>query len=217
MRFVDTPGIITTKGTGKDNRSDIKDILRKSMKRPNTMLCVLMEPKEFSTNQIFDFCDDTFPKPKRNWMEDSIFLMTKFDKQLADSRSGSKANKFFREFLVMVSILILSLHPHCQRKISHKTNCLKNAKSSWTLQRRKKIISLKIGCLNTTYSLNPTRWTSCSTPIRKAESALSLRRKPCVRSCSKTLSCAFLKFFRPYELTLEIALKNIRLSRRRKS
>ena len=106
MRFVDTPGIITTKGTGKDNRSDIKDILRESMKRPNTKLCVLLEPKEFSTNQIIDFCDDTFPKPKRNWMEDSIFLMTKFDKQLADSRSGSKANKFFREFLDN------GIHPH---------------------------------------------------------------------------------------------------------
>eukprot|EP00979_Chaetoceros_neogracilis_P011309 scaffold2751_cov154-Chaetoceros_neogracile.AAC.3 len=99
MRFVDTPGIITTQGTGKDNRSDIKTILRESMSRPNTKLCVLLEPKEFSTNQIIDFCDDTFPHPPREWMDGSIFLMTKFDKQLTDSRSGSKANKFFKEFL----------------------------------------------------------------------------------------------------------------------
>ena len=99
MRFVDTPGIITTQGTGKDNRTDVKTILQDSMSRPNTKLSVLLEPKEFSTNQIIDFCDDTFPKPKRKWMDDSIFLMTKFDKQICDSRSGSKANKFFKEFL----------------------------------------------------------------------------------------------------------------------
>lgn len=32
------------------------------------------------------------------WTDNAIFLMTKFDKQLDDSRTGSKANKFFQEF-----------------------------------------------------------------------------------------------------------------------
>jgi hypothetical protein len=97
MRFVDTPGIISNKGTGQDNREDIKRILRETMKKPNSKLCVLVEPKEFSTNPIIDFCDETFGgRPK--WTRNSIVLMTKFDKQLEDARSGSKANKFFREF-----------------------------------------------------------------------------------------------------------------------
>jgi Dynamin family. len=97
MRFVDTPGIISNKGTGQDNREDIKRILRETMKKPNSKLCVLVEPKEFSTNPIIDFCDETFGgRPK--WTKNSIVLMTKFDKQLEDARSGSKANKFFKEF-----------------------------------------------------------------------------------------------------------------------
>lgn len=96
MRFVDTPGIISNKGQGKDNRKDIQDILRSTMRRPNTKLCVLLEPKEFSTNPIIDFCDETFGS--RKWTDSSIFIMNKFDKQFGDSRSGSKANKFFHEF-----------------------------------------------------------------------------------------------------------------------
>ncbi len=97
MRFVDTPGIISNKGTGQDNREDIKRILRDTMKKPNSKLCILVEPKEFSTNPIIDFCDETFGgRPK--WTQNSIVLMTKFDKQLEDARSGSKANKFFKEF-----------------------------------------------------------------------------------------------------------------------
>ena len=67
------------------------------MKRPNTKLCVLLEPKEFSTNSIIDFCDDTFGG-RNEWSKESILLMTKFDKQLEESRSGSKANKFFSEY-----------------------------------------------------------------------------------------------------------------------
>ena len=97
MRFVDTPGIISNRGQGKDNRKDIQDILRNTMKRPNTKLCVLLEPKEFSTNPIIDFCDETFIGD-RKWIENSIFIMNKFDKQFDDSRSGSKANNFFQEF-----------------------------------------------------------------------------------------------------------------------
>jgi hypothetical protein len=126
MRFVDTPGIIANQGvnyrnvlaiifmlnipaaahclfnsimksTGKDNREDIKSILRDSMKKPNSKLCELVEPKEFSTNAIINFCDETFGG-KGKWVNNAIALMTKFDKQLEDSRSGSKANTFFSKY-----------------------------------------------------------------------------------------------------------------------
>ena len=66
------------------------------MKKPNSKLCVLVEPKEFSTNAIINFCDETFGG-KGKWVDNAIVLMTKFDKQL-ESRSGSKANKFFLEY-----------------------------------------------------------------------------------------------------------------------
>ena len=82
---------------GKDNREDIKSILRDTMKKPNSKLCVLVEPKEFSTNAIINFCDETFGG-KGKWVDNAIVLMTKFDKQLEDSRSGIKANKFFAEY-----------------------------------------------------------------------------------------------------------------------
>lgn len=97
MRFVDTPGIICNESTGKDNRDDIKDILVSEMANPNAKLCVLLEPKEFATNAIINFLDEKIGRKK--WIDNAIFLMTKFDKQLDDSRSGSKANNFFREFL----------------------------------------------------------------------------------------------------------------------
>ena len=97
MRFVDTPGIISNKSTGKDNRSEIKTILQSEMRKENTKLCVLLEPKEFATNPIVDFCDESFGS-RDKWIGDAIFLMTKFDKQLQDSRTASKANSFFREF-----------------------------------------------------------------------------------------------------------------------
>ena len=97
MRFVDTPGIISNKSTGKDNRSDIKMILNSEMNKPNTKLCVLLEPKEFATNPIIDFCDESFGG-RNKWIDNATFLMTKFDKQLEDSRTGGKANNFFKEF-----------------------------------------------------------------------------------------------------------------------
>eukprot|EP00923_Selenidium_pygospionis_P053396 GHVN01092496.1.p1 GENE.GHVN01092496.1~~GHVN01092496.1.p1 ORF type:complete len:876 (-),score=178.78 GHVN01092496.1:187-2814(-) len=105
MRFVDTPGIIVNKGQGKDNRDEIKTILRSEIGKPNTKLCILLEPKEFSTNAIIDFCDETFGG-RDQWVSDATFLMTKFDKQLEDSRSGSKTNKFFDEFKFN------NIHPH---------------------------------------------------------------------------------------------------------
>jgi len=105
MRFVDTPGIISNKSTGKDNREDIKRILKNAMKKPNTKLCVLLEPKEFSTNPIVEFCDTTFGT-REKWTDNAICLMTKFDKQLEDSRTGSKANNFLREFKEN------DIHPH---------------------------------------------------------------------------------------------------------
>lgn len=97
MRFVDTPGIISNKSTGKDNREEIRTILQSEMRKPNTKLCVLLEPKEFATNPIVEFCDTSFGT-REKWISDSIFLMTKFDKQLEDSRTGNKANNFFKEF-----------------------------------------------------------------------------------------------------------------------
>jgi hypothetical protein len=67
------------------------------MRKANTKLCVLLEPKEFATNDIINFCDETFGE-REVWMRDATFLMTKFDKQLEDSRTGSKANNFFSMF-----------------------------------------------------------------------------------------------------------------------
>jgi len=97
MRFIDTPGIITNKLSGRDNREDIRRILQNEMKKPNTKLCVLMEPKEYATNSIIDFCDETFGVGN-SWRENSVFLMNKFDKQFGDLQSGSRANNFFKEF-----------------------------------------------------------------------------------------------------------------------
>jgi hypothetical protein len=97
MRFVDTPGIISNQSTGKDNREDIKKILRSEMQKPNTKLCVLLEPKEYATNPIVEFCDSSLGG-REKWIRSATFLMTKFDKQLNDSRTGSKANNFFKEF-----------------------------------------------------------------------------------------------------------------------
>lgn len=98
MRFVDTPGIIATHGSGNDNREDIKSILRNEMQRSRTKLCVLLQPDEFENNAIVDFCDETFDEPREEWMDKATFLMTKFDKQLVDAKSGSKANGFFKTF-----------------------------------------------------------------------------------------------------------------------
>ena len=97
MRFVDTPGIISNQSTGKDNREEIKTILRSEMRKPNTKLCVLLEPKEFATNPILDFCDDSLGG-RQKWIDNATFLMTKFDKQLDDARTATKANDFFGEF-----------------------------------------------------------------------------------------------------------------------
>ncbi|KAL7554148.1 hypothetical protein ACHAWF_018970 [Thalassiosira exigua] len=115
MRFVDTPGIIATQGTGRDNRDDIKSILRNTMKKPNSKLCVLVEPKEFSTNAIIDFCDETFGG-RGKWAKESIVLMTKFDKQLEDARSGSKANKFFSEYQENEIYPFLTITPTLDRE-----------------------------------------------------------------------------------------------------
>jgi Dynamin family len=97
MRFVDTPGIISNMSTGKDNREDIKTILRSEMRKPNTKLCVLLEPKEFATNPIMNFCDESLGG-RDKWIKNATFLMTKFDKQLDDARTATKANDFFEEF-----------------------------------------------------------------------------------------------------------------------
>lgn len=75
MRFVDTPGIISNKDSdGKDNREDIKTILSSEMMKPNTKLCVLLEPKEFETNLIVNSLDETFGD-RMNWVPKATFLM----------------------------------------------------------------------------------------------------------------------------------------------
>jgi len=57
----------------------------------------LLEPKEFATNPIVNFCDESLGG-RNNWIHDTTFLMTKYDKQVDDSRSVAKANRFFQEF-----------------------------------------------------------------------------------------------------------------------
>jgi hypothetical protein len=121
MRFVDTPGVITSKSTGKDNREDIKAILSSEILKANTKLCVLLEPKEFETNYIVEFCDESLGG-RDKWIHKAIFIMNKFDKQLEDSRSASKANGFFREFhkngcfphLIMTPTLAKENLPHAE-------------------------------------------------------------------------------------------------------
>ena len=85
------------------------------MKKPNSKLCVLVEPKEFSTNAIINFCDETFGG-RDKWARDAIVLMTKFDKQLEDARSGSKANKFFSEYHENKLMPYLTITPTLDRE-----------------------------------------------------------------------------------------------------
>ena len=98
MRFVDTPGIISNQSLGKDNREAIKSILRAEMAKPNTKLCVLLEATEFAKNPIVNFLDESLDG-RKGWIGNATFLMTKFDKQMEDSRTANKANTFFAYFL----------------------------------------------------------------------------------------------------------------------
>eukprot|EP00985_Skeletonema_marinoi_P003955 scaffold1734_cov76-Skeletonema_marinoi.AAC.2 len=118
MCFVDTPGIISNKSTGEDHRDSIKKILRDTMKKPRSKLCVLVEPKEFSTNAIIDFCDETFESTTngRGWKEDAIVLMTKYDKNLEDSRTTNKANNFFSEYHELGIFPYVSITPTLDRE-----------------------------------------------------------------------------------------------------
>jgi len=97
MRFVDTPGIIANVSTGQDNREAIKDILSHEMQKANTKLCVLLEPTEYATNKIIDFCDETFAG-RDEWINKATFLMTKFDKQFGDLPTGGKTEEYLREY-----------------------------------------------------------------------------------------------------------------------
>eukprot|EP00977_Amphora_coffeiformis_P000076 scaffold19_cov169-Amphora_coffeaeformis.AAC.1 len=98
MRFVDTPGIISTQDiTSADHCESIKRILRQEMQRPHTRLCVLLQPDEYENNGIIDFCDQTF-SDSEDWRGKATFLMTKFDKQLVDAKSASKTSGFFKKF-----------------------------------------------------------------------------------------------------------------------
>jgi len=115
MRFVDTPGIISTQGDGKDNRDDIKAILRKAISKPNTKLCVLLEATEFAKNPIIDFLDASLDD-REGWIHSAKFLMTKFDKQVQDSRTANKANSFFNEFVKVKVFPHLVVTPTWERK-----------------------------------------------------------------------------------------------------
>jgi Dynamin family len=99
MRFVDTPGIISTHSvTGVDNRQEIKKILTSEISKPNTKLCVLLEPKDLEGNPIVNFCDETFGN-RAIWATKATFLMTKFDQRLGDFQSAEKANGLYNTFI----------------------------------------------------------------------------------------------------------------------
>lgn len=97
MMFVDLPGIVSNVSKGIDNRDDVKEILRSEILKPKAKMLVLLEPKEFATNSIIDFIDQSLGG-RGNWVDRATFFMTKFDLRMTDSRTGSKTNAFFREF-----------------------------------------------------------------------------------------------------------------------
>lgn len=98
-RVVDLPGIISNKSTGEvDHREEIKDMIRTIMTDPRARLCVVLEAKEYDTNPIIDFLDESFPKGRESWIRQAIFVMPKFDNLVKDTRTASRANKFFEKF-----------------------------------------------------------------------------------------------------------------------
>jgi hypothetical protein len=124
MRFVDTPGIIENISTGsKDNREKIKTIICREVGKPNTKLCVLLEPKEFDTNSIINFCDENFGG-RKEWINNATFLMTRCDKHLGDVCTAFKSNQFFNEFFKNKCFPILLLLPSLQKIICHLTICI---------------------------------------------------------------------------------------------
>lgn len=99
MRFVDTPGIISNKSAaGVDCREEIKHILQAEMAKPNTKLAVLLEATEYDKNPIVDFLDESLGG-RQGWIGNATFIMTKFDKQMDDTRTGNKANSFFADYM----------------------------------------------------------------------------------------------------------------------
>jgi hypothetical protein len=99
MRFVDTPGIISNKSAGGvDCREDIKRILQAEIAKPNTKLAVLLEATEYDKNPIVDFLDESLGG-RKGWIGNATFIMTKFDKQMDDLRTGNKANSFFADYM----------------------------------------------------------------------------------------------------------------------
>ena len=93
------PGIITTKtADGKDNWESIKKITQEEMQARNTKLLILLEPKEYSTNSIIDYVDETL-RDRAKWLDKSIFLMTNFDLRMIVSVTGNKSNRFFARIL----------------------------------------------------------------------------------------------------------------------
>ena len=71
---------------------------RAEMAKSNSKLCVILEPLEYAANSTVQFFDDAFGETKK-WRSDSIFLMTKYDKQIESTRSANNANEFFKDYL----------------------------------------------------------------------------------------------------------------------
>jgi hypothetical protein len=84
------------------------------LSKPNTKLCVLLEPTELSSNNIVKFCDDTFGD-RQKWVHDAVFLMTKFDNKMRDVLSASKTNEFFEAFHE------IGIYPHLVERLKALT------------------------------------------------------------------------------------------------
>lgn len=98
--------------------------------RPVLIPCPFSHP-----GLLADFCDETFHN-RAEWSKDAIILMTKFDKQLEDSRSGSKANNFFKEYHDNGLFPYLTITPTLTREdlsadllYAERTNLLETATS----------------------------------------------------------------------------------------
>eukprot|EP01079_Euglenida_sp_SAG-EU17-18_P007253 gene7253-1295_t len=96
MLFVDLPGI----GQGDDRRNIIREILKAEMDKPNTMMLVLLEPKEYSTNNIIDFVDEVYGGRRGDWVHKALWVLNKFDLRIVDSQTAKKSNANLEEYWI---------------------------------------------------------------------------------------------------------------------
>ena len=75
----------------------LRKMIRIIIKDPRARLCVVLEGKEFDTNPIVDFLDESF-SGRQSWIGKAIFVMNKFDILIDDTRTAVRANKFFEPF-----------------------------------------------------------------------------------------------------------------------